>query len=577
MRRAAAISAVAVMIAATNMAAIGAAAQEPAEDDASAPTEAQTEAPAEAQEETQDNASTSEDRPLTEKAVEAAEKAAEKAGEITDAVVEQVKAAVGKARAAADRGEDESTTADASGQATREAPAEKITSPTIAEDAEPEAIPAAAAGPAPAIDVPVINVKVSPEVEADYAANLEALFKHFHANPELSFREFETAARLAEEFRALGYEVTEKVGQTGVVAVLTNGEGPTVMLRADMDGLPVEEKSGLAYASKATQEDIDGEVKPVMHACGHDVHITALVGAARQLAARKDEWNGTLVLIAQPAEERIDGARAMLEDGLYERFPKPDYALAFHVAANRPAGKIEIRDTLVFSSSDSVNVTVRGIGAHGAGPHKGVDPILVASHIVVALQSVVSRNINPLQPGVITVGSFHGGFKHNIIPDQVDLELTVRSNDREVRDQLIAGIERTAEGVARGLGVPDDLLPIVEYGFESTPTTVNDAPTAQLVRAAFEETFGADQLVNLPAEGMGAEDFAYFVQPELGVKGVYFRVGGTAEQDLEAAAGHHSPLFKILPEPSVKIGVEAMTTGAIALFGAPAGQSESGD
>ncbi|MEM6538223.1 MAG: amidohydrolase, partial [Pseudomonadota bacterium] len=412
-------------------------------------------------------------------------------------------------------------------------------------------------------------VGVSQAVIDDYDTNLEPLFKYFHSNPELSFRETKTAARLAAELSALGYKVTQGVGETGVVAVLENGEGPTVMLRADMDGLPIEEQSGLEYASKVTQQDIDGVVKPVMHACGHDVHITSLVGAARQLAARKSEWSGTLVLIGQPAEERIDGARKMLEDGLYERFPKPDYALAFHVASNLPAGTIEIVDGLVSSSSDSVNISVYGVGAHGASPHNGLDPILISSHIVVALQSIVSRNINPLDPGVITVGSIHGGFKHNIIPDQVDLELTVRSNSPEVRAELLAGIERTVKGVAQGLGVPDEMLPLVEYGFESTPTVINDAPTAQRVRAAFKEQFGSENLVNPPPEGMGAEDFAYFVQPELGVKGVYFSVGGTPATELKTAAGHHSPFFKIVPRPSVTVGTTAMTKAAITLFDTP--------
>ena len=403
-------------------------------------------------------------------------------------------------------------------------------------------------------------------VNADYTKNLAALFKHFHAHPELSFKETKTAKRLASELRSLGYNVEEGVGGTGVVAVMKNGPGPTVMLRADMDGLPIEETSGLAYASKVRQTDIDGVEKPVMHACGHDVHITALVGTARQLAARRNEWKGTLVLIGQPAEERIGGAKAMLEDGLYQRFPKPDYALAFHVAAALPAGRILVRRRLVSSSSDSVNITVRGVGAHGAGPHKGVDPILVASHIVVGLQSIVSRNINPLAPGVITVGSIHGGFKHNIIPNKVELQLTVRSNDTAIREQLLAGIKRTSEGIARGLGVPNDLLPVVEYGFESTPTTVNDEATADRIRTAFAEAFGESRLIDVPPEGMGAEDFAYFVQPELNVKGVYFAVGGTPEGQTASAAGHHSPQFKISPEPSVKTGVLAMTVGAMTLL-----------
>ena len=433
-----------------------------------------------------------------------------------------------------------------------------VAAPAAAEDAAETTTPTSASAEA--------SQPLRAAIAADYDNNLSALFRHFHQNPELSFKESKTAARLADELKALGYAVTTGVGQTGVVAVLENGDGPTVMLRADMDGLPVEEDTDLDYASKARQVDIDGVEKPVMHACGHDVHMTALVGTARQLAARKQDWSGTLVLIGQPAEERIGGAKAMMEDGLYTRFPKPDYALAFHVAADLPAGKIELRPGLTYSSSDSVNITVRGVGAHGAGPHKGVDPILVASHIVVGLQSVVSRNINPLQPGVITVGSFHGGFKHNIIPDKVELELTVRSNDREIRDQLIAGIERTAAGIAKGLGVPDNLAPIVEYGFESTPPTVNDPETTAIVSKAFTRTFGENGIVSLPPEGMGAEDFAYFVQPETGVKGVYFAVGGTPADELENAAGHHSPFFKVTPEPSVKVGAEAMTIAAMTLF-----------
>jgi hippurate hydrolase len=259
------------------------------------------------------------------------------------------------------------------------------------------------------------------------------LFFHFHQNPELSNFEFKTAERLAGEIAALGYEVTMGVGGTGIVAVMKNGNGPTVMIRADMDGLPMKEDSGLAYASQATQVDASGTEFPVMHACGHDVHITALVGTARQMAARRDQWSGTLVLIGQPAEERISGARAMLEDGLYERFPKPEYALAFHVSAGTELGKVEIPLDVVASSSDSVDIVVHGVGTHGAYPQMGIDPVLVASQIVVTLQSVVSRNISPLDPGVITVGAIHGGTKHNIIGTRVELQLTVRSDSQEVR------------------------------------------------------------------------------------------------------------------------------------------------
>ena len=405
------------------------------------------------------------------------------------------------------------------------------------------------------------------DIAADYKANLAALFDHFHRNPELSHREFKTAERLAKEIRALGYEVTEKVGGTGVVAVMKNGEGPTVMIRADMDGLPVKEDSGLSYASTVMQEDIDGVVKPVMHACGHDTHITSLVGTARMLAARKDQWKGTLVLIGQPAEERISGARDMLADGLYKRFPKPDYAIAFHVAADRPSGKIEVPLGAAYASADSVDIIVKGVGAHGASPNKGIDPVLVAAQIVVSLQSVVSRSIDPLQPGVITVGAIHGGTKHNIIGDKVEMQLTVRSLDPKVREQLLDGIDRVAKGVAISMGVPEKLLPeVIRSKTESTPPTVNDAATAAIVKEALIAGMGADALVEMPPEGMGAEDFAYFITPESGVKGVYFAVGGTPAKEVEAAPSHHSPFFKVEPEPSIKAATEAMVIAAMRLF-----------
>ena len=408
---------------------------------------------------------------------------------------------------------------------------------------------------------------LSEAIAADYAETLEDLFLHFHEHPELSNLEFETATRLATELRSLGYEVTEDVGGTGIVAILANGPGPTVMLRADMDGLPVKEMSGLPYASTATQVDITGEEQPVMHACGHDVHMTALVGAARQLAARTQEWSGTLMLIGQPAEERISGARAMLEDGLYTRFPKPEYALAFHVQADYPSGKIEVPLSIVASSADSVDIVVYGVGAHGASPHKGIDPVLVASQIVVSLQSVVSRTLNPLEPGVITVGAIHGGTKHNIIGDRVHMQLTVRSDSFEVREALLDGIERVAEGVARSLGVSEDRLPeVIPSATETTPPTINDEQTAQLIKSAFIEHFGDGLMVEQPRDGMGAEDFAYFVTPDRNVKGVYFVVGGTPEGELDTAPSHHSPLFRIEPEPAVKSGVEAMVVGAMTLM-----------
>jgi amidohydrolase len=404
-------------------------------------------------------------------------------------------------------------------------------------------------------------------IAADYDSNLEELFLHFHQNPELSNFEFETAKRLAEEIAALGFEVTMGVGGTGIVAVMQNGTGPTVMIRADIDGLPLAEDSGLAYASKATQVDASGSEFPVMHACGHDVHITALIGTARQMAERRDRWSGTLVLIGQPAEERISGARAMLEDGLYERFPKPEYALAFHVSASMESGKIQIPLDVVASSSDSVDIIVHGIGAHGASPQKGIDPVLVAAQIVVTLQSVVSRSISPLESGVITVGAIHGGTKHNIIGRRVELQLTVRSDDPEVRTQLLDGIDRVADGVGRSFGLPDELLPEVHRSpVETTPPTINDTATATRVLAAVSSQMGEEYMTVTPRKGMGAEDFAYFVQPELGVKGVYFAVGGTPKDEVDDAPSHHSPFFKVEPEPSIKSGVEAMVISAIELM-----------
>lgn len=404
-------------------------------------------------------------------------------------------------------------------------------------------------------------------VAADYRANLAGLFEHFHENPELSGREVNTAARMAQELRALGYEVTTGVGGTGVVAILRNGAGPTVMLRADMDGLPLEERSGVPHSSHVRQTDMAGVEQPVMHACGHDVHITAMVGTARQLAARRSRWHGTLMLIVQPAEETVSGARAMLADGLYTRFPKPDYAVAFHVMAQLAAGQIDIADTNVASSSDMVTIQVRGVGSHGAFPHLGIDPVLIASQIVVSLQSMVGRTISPLQPAVISVGSIHGGVKSNIIPEEVNLALTVRADTPEVRRQLLDGIDRVARGTAIAMGVPENRLPVVtRSATETTPATINDPATARRVRAAISGQLGAGRVVQQPRQGMGAEDFAYFVTPESGVKGVYFNVGGTPADQVATAPSHHSPVFRITPEPSVTAGVEAMVTAAEALL-----------
>jgi hippurate hydrolase len=386
--------------------------------------------------------------------------------------------------------------------------------------------------------------------------------------------ETRTAGIIAAELRELGIDVTEGVGGTGVVGVLENGEGPTVLVRADMDGLPLIEDSGLAYASTARQTGIDGVEAPVMHACGHDVHITALIGAARQLTRMRDRWQGTIVFIAQPAEERIGGARAMLEDGLYERFPKPDYAIAFHVAADLPTGRIDLSPGLIASSSDSVDITIHGVGAHGAYPHEGRDPIVMGAEIIMALQTLVSREISPLSPGVVTVGAFQGGIKHNIISDSAHMQLTVRSNDQEVRETLLAGIRRIAENVGRMNGMPEDRLPEIAVSREATPPTVNDPELAARLRPALAAAFGGETLLEpSPQTGMGAEDFAYFVQPETGVRGAYMSVGGTPQAafDAQDAGGppvpsHHSPLFRIDPEPSVTLGTEAMIVAVLELL-----------
>jgi amidohydrolase len=412
-------------------------------------------------------------------------------------------------------------------------------------------------------------------VSADYDAKLEALFLDFHQHPELSNMETRTAGIIAKELRAAGADVTEGVGGTGVVGVMRNGSGPTVLVRADMDGLPLAEQSGLAYASKVTQVDGDGVERPVMHACGHDVHITSLIGTARRLAAMKDRWSGTVVFIGQPAEERVAGAERMLEDGLYKRFPKPDMALAFHVGAPLGTGKIEIAPGLTASSSDSVDITIHGVGTHGAYPHAGKDPIVMGAEIIMALQTIVSREISPLQPAVVTVGSFHSGTKHNIISDRAELQLTVRSNDNAVRDTLIAAIERIAKGVGRMNGLPDDLLPEVKV-IESTKVTMNDPALTGRVEQAFATHFGKDALVtDSPQTGMGAEDFGAFVMPNTDVPGVYFNVGGTPQAELDALekAGkpepaHHSPTFKIAPRASVTLGTEAMTVAVLDLLAA---------
>ena len=411
-------------------------------------------------------------------------------------------------------------------------------------------------------------------IKNDYESHLAALFEHFHRNPELSLIEDATAERMASELRDSGFEGTEGVGGTGVVAIMRNGDGPVVMMRADMDGLPVEENSGLAYASVARQVDpITGNSVPVMHACGHDVHITSLVGTARHMSAQKEQWSGTLMLLVQPAEEPGLGARLMREDNLWERFGTPEYALAFHVSAQLEAGKVDVQEGSPYAGSDLVDIIIHGVGAHGASPHASKDPIVLGSQIVMALQTLVARELSPREPGVVTVGSFHAGTKHNIISDQARLQLTVRSTSEETRKLLLDGIERIAENMGRVAGLPEDMLPEVIISEESVPPTVNDAPLARRLRSAWIERMGAENVVDQPARGMVAQDFPFFsTDPD--ITSVFWAIGGTPKEDFdrEAQGGppvptEHSPQFKISQEPAIRAGVESTITALMTLMG----------
>lgn len=417
----------------------------------------------------------------------------------------------------------------------------------------------------------VASGELTDRVELLYEEQLGDLFLWFHQNPELSMMEFETSKRLASELEALGYEVSTGIATTGVVAIMRNGEGPLVMMRADMDGLPVKEKSGLPYASTAMQVDWEGNNVSTMHACGHDVHITSLVGTARIMAERKSDWSGTLMLVGQPAEERISGAKAMRDAGIWETFGTPDYALAFHVTSTVPTGMI-VADPAPYSGADTVDIIIKGVGAHGASPHRGVDPVLLGSQIVLGLQTVVSRNLSPRRPGVITVGSFHSGTKHNIISDEARLQLTVRSESKADRALLLDGIKRVAENMGRVAGLSGNMLPEVIVSEESVPPTLNNTDLLAQLRDVWSDSLGEQVFFEEERLGMGAEDFPFFtVDPD--IRSVYFAVGGTPKADFEreAAGGepvpsHHSPLFKITPKPSVTLGVEATVVALMDLL-----------
>lgn len=414
--------------------------------------------------------------------------------------------------------------------------------------------------------------EISNSIEKDYKAHLAPLWDHFHRNPELSLMEHNTAKRLAKEIRASGFTVTEGIGGTGIVAILKNGPGPMVMLRADMDGLPVKELSGLKNASQIVMTDWHGNEVGVMHACGHDVHITSLVGTARYMAKIKDQWSGTLMLIGQPAEEKGPGASAMMADGIWQKFGQPDYALAFHVDADAVAGKITIDEGSPYAGSDSVDIIVHGVGAHGAYPHQGKDPIVIGAQIVANLQTIISRELAPRDAGVITVGSFHSGTKHNIISERAHLQLTVRSLTPQVREQLLSAIKRVAIGTAKTAGLSDDKMPEVMVSPEAYPPTFNDKNLAQRLKAVIVQKMGEDALIPPAESGMGAEDFGFFTTDPY-IPSVYFSVGGTPSEDFERAkaggapvASHHSPQFKISPEPSIKSGVEASVHALLELM-----------
>ncbi len=409
------------------------------------------------------------------------------------------------------------------------------------------------------------------KIKAELPQLLE-LYKHFHANPELSFQEEKTAARIASELKRAGFDVTTGVGRFGVVAVMKNGSGPTVLVRADMDALPVKEQTGAAYASSVKAKDPAGNEIPVMHACGHDIHVTSLVGVARVLSQMKEVWHGTLVLIAQPAEERGGGAMAMLSDGLFTRFPKPDFCVALHDSADLPAGTIGYTPGYAMANVNSVDITVRGVGGHGAHPDRTKDPVVLASQIVVALQTIVSREVKPGDPAVVTVGSIHGGTKHNIIPDEMKLQLTVRSYSEDVRLQTLDAIQRIARGQAIAAGLPEELMPVVKVSDEFTPATYNDPKlTARLVDV-FKSCFGETNVLSRPAS-MGGEDFGQFGRTAEKIPICMFSVGAVnpevyadAKRTGKSLPSLHSPFWLPDAEPTLRTGVNAMTAAVLELM-----------
>lgn len=409
---------------------------------------------------------------------------------------------------------------------------------------------------------------------------LVATYKTIHSHPELSHHEEHTSVLLAAELRKAGYTVTERVGKYpdgsqayGVVAVLQNGPGPRLLIRADMDALPVVEETGVPYASHVKATSASGQEVGVMHACGHDIHVTTLIGTARALAASKSKWHGTLMLIGQPSEEMIDGARAMLADHLYERFGNPDLAVALHDTNAHAAGTVGIRSGPAMAGSTSIDVVLRGIGGHGARPQEGKDPIVMAGQFIVQLQTIVSRQESPLDPAVVTVGDIHGGTKRNIIPNEVKLEITARAFSEHGRQVIVDGVRRTAQGVAVSAGVPDDLAPIVTVlDAESAPVTYNDPKLTARVKSALIGALGTENVVD-DEPIMASEDFGNLGLENHAIPTVIFWVGAmdpgkfaSARAEGKTLPGLHTSRFEPAPEPTLRTGVTAMTSVAIALL-----------
>ena len=398
------------------------------------------------------------------------------------------------------------------------------------------------------------------------------LYKFLHSNPELSWQEDKTASHLADILEADGYEVTRGVGKKGVVAILENGKGPTLMIRADMDALPVEEKTNLKYASKVRQINRFGKEVPVMHACGHDIHMSVLIGTAKNLISMKDSWSGTLMLVLQPAEEVGQGSLAMLEDGLFERFPRPDFNLALHVGGMGPAGTIGYQLGYAMANVDSVDIIVNGVGGHGAYPHTTIDPIVLASQIVLSLQTIVSRKIDPLEPAVVTVGSIHGGLKHNIISEEVRLQLTLRSYSDEVREKTIDEIKKIVKGLGIAAGLPESKMPKVLLKDEYTPALYNDPEFSRKVLSFISKEIGDENVSEISAV-MGGEDFARYGRQDPKIPSLLFWLGGTSKEDWKKYQNNeielvsiHSPFFAPDPKPTITTGIKAMSASALGLL-----------